>query len=389
MDVAVRAAVEAIHAAPTRAVICLSGGASQALSWLLSVPGASNTLLEATIPYSRRSMVNVLGKVPQQFTSEATAHDIAVAAYNRALKLATPGYSVAGIGCTCALASVPPKKGPHSTYSGRKVGVWADLDQATMVAALYQGERSRSEEDGISSLLVLQALSDACKVNQRIPIQLKEGEEEIQKKHTVYSAEEQLTQLLEGEIPMVSSPGTWPVDSRTDGRRIVLSGSFNPLHDGHLKLLDAACKTQVDAFPCFEISAMNADKPPLSLPVIKQRLLQFERRGLLVVITNQPLFFKKAELLPESTFVIGSDTALRLVNPKYYDSSFQKMLDTLADIKCQGCDFLVAGRLVDGNFMVLSDIDVPHEVADLFKAIPEDEFRVDISSTEIRSKVSS
>lgn len=31
-----------------------------------------------------------------------------------------------------------------------------------------------------------------------------------------------------------------------------------------------------------------------------------------------PLYSAKAELLPGSTFVVGHDTAIRLVNPKYY-----------------------------------------------------------------------
>lgn len=35
----------------------------QALSWLLATPGASNTVLEATTPYSRRSLLLALGKV--------------------------------------------------------------------------------------------------------------------------------------------------------------------------------------------------------------------------------------------------------------------------------------------------------------------------------------
>lgn len=35
----------------------------KALGWLLSVPRASNTVLEATVPYSRASMVQLLGKV--------------------------------------------------------------------------------------------------------------------------------------------------------------------------------------------------------------------------------------------------------------------------------------------------------------------------------------
>lgn len=35
----------------------------QVIGWLLSVPGASNTVLEAVVPYSRMSMIQLLGKV--------------------------------------------------------------------------------------------------------------------------------------------------------------------------------------------------------------------------------------------------------------------------------------------------------------------------------------
>ncbi|KAK1298627.1 hypothetical protein QJS10_CPB14g00425 [Acorus calamus] len=62
-DGRVRALVEAIHATPTQAVLYLSGGASQALGWLLSIPGASNTVLETLVPYSRTSMSLLLGKI--------------------------------------------------------------------------------------------------------------------------------------------------------------------------------------------------------------------------------------------------------------------------------------------------------------------------------------
>ena len=36
---------------------------AQALGWLLSVPGASGTVLEIVVPYSRASMAQLLGKV--------------------------------------------------------------------------------------------------------------------------------------------------------------------------------------------------------------------------------------------------------------------------------------------------------------------------------------
>ncbi|KAL8482093.1 hypothetical protein ACS0TY_028297 [Phlomoides rotata] len=65
MDASTRAMVEAIHANPTQAVLYLSGGASQAFGWLLSLPGASNTVLEAIVPYSRMSVIQLLGKVSQ------------------------------------------------------------------------------------------------------------------------------------------------------------------------------------------------------------------------------------------------------------------------------------------------------------------------------------
>ena len=83
------AAIQAIHSTETKAVVYATGGAvqvksspfpslhvpselvqelltwfHQALSWLLIVPGASNTILEASVPYSRQSLMEILdGKV--------------------------------------------------------------------------------------------------------------------------------------------------------------------------------------------------------------------------------------------------------------------------------------------------------------------------------------
>lgn len=41
----------------------------QAVGWLLAVPGASRTVLDMRIPYSRASMADMLGAVPQSYTS--------------------------------------------------------------------------------------------------------------------------------------------------------------------------------------------------------------------------------------------------------------------------------------------------------------------------------
>jgi nicotinamide mononucleotide (NMN) deamidase PncC len=61
MEPAIRLAVEAVHASPVRAVVHVTGGAAQSLGWIMSVPGASRTLLEARVPYAREAMVDLLG----------------------------------------------------------------------------------------------------------------------------------------------------------------------------------------------------------------------------------------------------------------------------------------------------------------------------------------
>lgn len=39
--------------------------------------------------------------------------------------------------------------------------------------------------------------------------------------------------------------------------------------------------------------------------------------GKTIIISNQPYFYKKAELFPGSAFVIGADTVIRLINVRY------------------------------------------------------------------------
>lgn len=43
-------------------------------------------------------------------------------------------------------------------------------------------------------------------------------------------------------------------------------------------------------------------------------LLNMGNAGKTVIVSTQPYFYKKAELFPGSAFVIGADTAVRLVN---------------------------------------------------------------------------
>ena len=61
----------------------------------------------------------------------------------------------------------------------------------------------------------------------------------------------------------------------------------------------------------------------------------------------------------------------------------------------KGCKILVAGRLeqvkgqgaaAGGAFLTLKDVSVPQSLVGMFEELPEAEFRVDVSSTELRSR---
>src|SRR5207237_7480884 len=121
----------------------------------------------------------------------------------------------------------------------------------------------------------------------------------------------------------------------------LLPGAFNPLHAGHLAL--AAVARRVENKPAaFELSAVNVDKPELTRQEVLRRAEQFAGR-FPIWLARAALFTDKAELFPCAAFVLGADTAARLVTPRYYDNETTRLLGALEQIRAHGCRFLVAG----------------------------------------------
>lgn len=195
-----------------------------------------------------------------------------------------------------------------------------------------------------------------------------------------------LDALLAGQLASltVEPDGSTSGDDPPAGA--LLSGAFNPLHHGH-EGMAAAARALTGLPVAFELAVVNADKGTLDRAAILARASQFAGRHTLV-LSRAPLFAQKAALYPGRSFVVGYDTAARLVEPRYYGGA-AAMLAALATIQSAGCRVLVAGRLVDGVYRTLADLPVPPGLAELFAPIPPELFRADVSSSELRARAAS
>ena len=189
--------------------------------------------------------------------------------------------------------------------------------------------------------------------------------------------------LLAGELDRLTALPDGRLLTGQPAPALCYPGSFNPLHVGHLELARVAAEV-AGAAVSFELSVTNVDKPPLSAAEVTARLRQFA--GLAPVeLTRQPTFAGKAEVLPGVLFVVGADTARRLVDPVYYGGNRAAMVETIERMWAAGARFLVAGRRdATGRFETLADLPIPPEWQGRFSAIAEDRFRIDLSSSELR-----
>ena len=377
MDSDLHDLIALLHRAPHRCALAVTGGGAGAVAWLLSVPGGSRTVLEAVVPYAEESLGEFLGRRPDSFCSVPTSRVMAIRAQQRARWLA-PGAPTAGVGCTASLRSDRPKRGDHRFH----VSVHTGLRTTTHSLTLVKEARDREGEEQVLDRVLLNALAEAFGVSGRLSVPLLPGEEVVVETRTENEA---LSRFLAGE--------TLALHVETDGRMrpdaprpsLLLPGSFNPLHAGHLGLARVASEA-VGAPAAFDLSVLNADKPPLADEEVRRRLDQFAWRAP-VWLTRAPTYVEKAELFPGCVFVVGADTAARVVQPRFYQDSAERMAEALGRIRAAGCRFLVAGRVgVDGGFVGLDDLNVPPEHRDLFRGIPEAAFRLDVSSTEIRAE---
>ncbi|HSH02090.1 MAG TPA: hypothetical protein VLL52_06175 [Anaerolineae bacterium] len=361
-----------IHATPTQIVLATAGGGSQAIAQLLAVPGASRTLIEARVPYHKEAFSQFVGAEPEKFVSAEAARQLAGAAYRYGRQLADPDIPVVGVAGTAALVTDRPKKGSHRAY----LALWQPDSVETCYLELTKGARKRHEEELMMSQALLNLVGLAVGLSDPPALPLLPND---RWSVTVLAVGQMVENWLATETPAFGLAATGSLTKVQPP--LLLSGSFNPLHEGHQKLALAAAEF-VGKPAAFELAVVNADKPALPVATILERMSQFAGRWP-IWISRAPTYNLKAKVYPGTDFVVGWDTAVRILEPRFYGGTMAGVLDALTVIKENGCRLIVAGRVDgQGNYQPADNLDVPAGFEELFVPLPH--FRVDLSSTELR-----
>lgn len=351
--------VEDLHSSNWAGVCYLTGGGSRLLSQMVSVPGASATILDAQIPYSYEALGRLLGSKPEQACSESTTRRLAMKAFISAQSLGSKN-KLFGLGVTASLSTNREKRGTIRAFVALQT-----LNRSQVSIIEFTHLKTREEQE---ATLAQVAFAKLC-----FGLELSSDSYPNCRTQTAI-AKESHSRLFKAE--------PFALGAR---KSAYLPGAFNPLHAGHRQMHALAeellrCEVQ------YELSVKNVDKLPLDYFDLNQRVNQFDSDEL--VLTNLPHFFLKANHLSDGkgiTFVVGIDTFARILEPKFYETG-EQLVDVISHFVGSKTRFLVFGRTIENEFRTLKDLSIPSDLRPLCQQVDAAIFQCDLSSTTLRTE---
>jgi nicotinic acid mononucleotide adenylyltransferase len=395
--------VDKIHKTPTKVVLFVTGGGLEIFQTLTHRGGGSATLLSGLIPYDTQETIELLGGVPEKLVSEKTTREMAMVAFQRALKLSKGEYPVIGVAASAVLQKTPYER------EGRKHFVYAALQTDTKTVSCVldlhdgiaepkdtgpippdHGVGLRIMEEMITANLILNLIAEGCGLEERITLGYGVEDDLTRRESTLTGIS--INKIMSGHpVSFDLGKDTKKIETATfssTSYRNIFPGRFNPIHADHWEMCALACEQF--GFVEFEISIGNVEKPTLDLISLEETLKQFcqERTPPLPVyfrvwVTNAPTFVQKADMFPGATFIVGYDTAKRICDPKYA-GNIEEVMEVF---KKNDVDFLVFGRELNGVYK--ADVsEFPTSFRQIVVTNTEPRQYSNISSSEIRRRTS-
>lgn len=399
------AVVEKIHASPYRFGMIVTGAGGSAVAALLAVPGCSKTLIDAHIPYAFERSERLLDHKPAGHVGTEVGRQLAQHAYRQCVPSGQETLArhehVVGLGLTAAIATNRERKGRDAVY----LSCWTH-NRVTDYEYQLSKDMTRAQQESIAAAMTIKAMADFSGIEIDAAEAQSWGISDIIV-NPLPIIDSPINQLLTGKTSKVlfnssgevrSDVGPFTDENLTPEDTIYLlyPGSFKPLHWGHTELSRVAGVVMQRYMPekgrvvlTYEISTSCVGKKDVDEEDIKTRVEQFTSCGKRVALSNAMLFIDKAKMFRHHGLVVGVDTARRVIDPQYYGGSEAKMIEAILEIGSYGCYFIVGGRKRGDDWDDLSSVVIPEAINHLFKAINPSDFRVDISSTEIRERRSS
>src|SRR5271166_1721600 len=192
---------------------------------LWSIPGSSAYLSGASFPYANEEQEELLGFMPEHFCSEEAAVDLASVAYMKSYRFG--GKKPVGVGVTASVASEHEHRGDHRVF----VCVMMEDKVRLLSQTLEKGVgRSKREVDGhlcddLAFWMTLEALGI------------------VPADHLLKSTDASEMALARFMLrPHFTANGKRLEKVPKEGRYALMPGAFNPPHEGHFGVAEAALK---------------------------------------------------------------------------------------------------------------------------------------------------
>jgi nicotinamide mononucleotide (NMN) deamidase PncC len=336
---------------------------------LWSEPGSSAYLSGASFPYSPEEQEEFLGFMPEHFSSEENAIDLASAAYMKAYKFG--GKNPVGLAIAASVASEHEHRGEHRIYGAIMTNDKVLTVHHTLVKGVGRCQRSKDgiDADALAFFSLLDGLGIAC---------CDTGKPEY-KDATELATERFFLR------PYFDSTGRRFAKVPDNFDYALMSGAFNPPHEGHF---GAAEMVKLDYYrdTVFEITARPPHKEALTVQQCLQRAKGLRCHNRLFTVAN-PYYIDKARAYPGVPQILGADAMVRMLDPKWG----LDIKATLQEFYELGTDLYIVGRDVNGKWTTMGDIAdsmIFKDEREMFLRIAR-EVRGEwhLSSTEIRNKL--